>query len=66
MKKYKDILVEVTNKCRIECQFCYQHFGMDGEDLSLDDYMIILEFIKTKEIDGVSFTGGDVFMNPFL
>ena len=66
MNKYKDILVEITDKCLIGCQFCYQHFGMDGKDISLDDYMTILRFIKTQGIDVVSLTGGDVFMNPFL
>lgn len=66
MKKHKDILVEVTNKCLIGCQFCYQHFGTDEKDLSVDDYMSILHFIKTQEVDAVSFTGGDVFMNSYL
>ncbi len=66
MKEYKDILVEVTSKCMIGCEFCYHHFGLDGKDLSLEDYMAIISYIKENRISSVSLTGGDVFMNPFL
>lgn len=66
MNDHKSILIEITNKCLVGCDFCYQHFGYNGENLTIDNYNNILKFVDDNGISEISLTGGDVFLNPFL
>lgn len=66
--KYKrTVLVKVSSRCAAHCRFCtrYRDIGYSDGDLSKDDILNIIEYIKERtEIYEVILSGGDPFFTP--
>jgi len=56
----KEVIIELTGKCNLDCSFCYNK----NKKSSLDTNKIfeILEQIKRDGIKAVRFTGGEPFL----
>lgn len=57
------ILIFPTEKCLGSCRFCFRKniISDEGQDLSLEDFKAIEEYIIKENIEEVIFSGGDPF-----
>src|SRR4051794_11156124 len=58
--------IEVTNRCPLECQHCYNNLPMSdfvarARELSLDDYKRLLDELADLGCLWLLFTGGEIF-----
>lgn len=65
--EFDHLLVCVTNRCNITCDYCFRGFNMKKtEEISFGDFMIVANhFLKHAEHNPTfQFTGGEVFVKP--
>lgn len=50
---------EITRKCNLNCQHCYQDKSVDKEELTFDEIKKILKILKREGTLFLTFTGGE-------
>lgn len=58
--------IAVTNRCNMNCWWCYSSSLEDGPELSYEDLVEILSFFDEWGIFGVALGGGEPFLHPKL
>ncbi len=52
--------IEVTRKCNLKCHFCYEESSPECvEKMSLADFKLVVENLKTSAIKNIQFIGGE-------
>lgn len=56
--------IELTRKCNQNCCFCFQGCKSNNEynDLSLDEWKLIIKKLKSLGVNILNFSGGEVFL----
>jgi MoaA/NifB/PqqE/SkfB family radical SAM enzyme/glycosyltransferase involved in cell wall biosynthesis len=63
----KEIVIEITNKCNLNCKFCFNNREfIKDKDLSKNNVYSILKDVKKSNIKAVRFSGGEPFLHPDL
>lgn len=57
-------IINITNRCNLNCNHCSKKESFDGQDINLSDYFFILEKITTAGVHNVSLTGGEPLLHP--
>ena len=52
----RDLAIEVTNKCNLNCDFCYANSNTKNEQLSIEKMKRAMDIVKPT---GIAFTGGE-------
>lgn len=55
------VLFNFTNRCNIQCRHCYASCGPEGETMSMENIVKVLEHIP-KDTETLSISGGEPFM----
>ena len=59
----------VTNGCNYRCPFCHNE-GQTSKDrfnvMNLDNFKLLIDYLKDEEISEITFSGGEPFLNPNL
>lgn len=50
---------EISNKCNLNCKFCYSSMNEQIDELSLDNILLGLTNLKKSGIDTINFCGGE-------
>ena len=58
----KRLILNYSNKCNLNCDFCYLSFNDKGVDRSIE----IIERIADLGFSVITFSGGDPFCQPFF
>ncbi len=67
MELPNEIVIEVTRKCNLSCDFCFNDQDMDNiNDMLSDDIFKVLDDISKSGIKAVRFTGGEPFLRKDL
>ena len=61
-----EIIVELTGKCNLACDFCFNKQGIPCKEISKQDIFKILKDIANSGIKSVRFTGGEPFLREDL
>ncbi|MGA1825081.1 MAG: radical SAM/SPASM domain-containing protein [bacterium] len=57
--------LEITNRCNLQCKFCYNHSGPSNEhELEASELERILDEIIELEVLEIVLTGGEIFLKP--
>ncbi len=56
--------VSITNRCNRCCDFCYRHSSPVGEDITLEDYQIIIDNAKECGVQQIAIGGGEPTIHP--
>lgn len=59
-----DMVIELTNRCNLSCQHCFDDRHSAGGDLKVALIEKILKSARTYGIDHISFTGGEPTLHP--
>ncbi|MDD3042718.1 MAG: radical SAM protein [Methanosarcinaceae archaeon] len=63
MNKFKELSIELTKKCVLDCIYCSSEAGIDEEEeLKLERIIEIVEEAKSFGVNTVSLSGGEVFL----
>ncbi len=61
--RIETLLIKVTNKCNLRCDYCYANSGL-GDSLSKEDLFSILDAINERHRGiGIELSGGEPLMN---
>ena len=64
-KKGPNLLdVSITNRCNRNCDFCYRQSHINGEDISVDDYKLIIKQAKDCGVQQIAIGGGEPTIHP--
>jgi len=58
------IVIELTNRCNLRCQHCFDKRHSADGDLKIETVEMILLGAKAYCFDHLSFTGGEPTMHP--
>lgn len=58
------VLLELTYRCNLDCFFCYNDLGLQGEPLSTDEYFRLLDDLRRMEVLNLTFSGGEPLAHP--
>jgi len=58
------VLVELTYRCNLDCFFCYNDRGLQGEPLSRARYFRLLEDLYDMQVLNVTLSGGEPLAHP--
>lgn len=65
-----DVQIELTEKCNQKCFHCYNYWRYSEEigknELSIQDFLIVVKKLVTAGINSVTLTGGEPFLRPDL
>lgn len=65
-----DVQIELTEKCNQKCFHCYNYWRYSEEigknELSAQDFLLIVKKLVTAGINSVTLTGGEPFLRPDL
>jgi MoaA/NifB/PqqE/SkfB family radical SAM enzyme len=56
---FNKICLRVTGKCNLSCEFCLVPFSRDSNELSANEILDILSFLKRKSLQSISISGGE-------
>lgn len=56
--------VSITNRCNRCCDFCYRHSTPVGDDITLDDYQIVIDNAKECGVQQIAIGGGEPTVHP--
>ena len=56
MIQVRDLAIEVTNKCNLNCDFCYANSNTKNEQLSIEKMKRAMDIVNPT---GIAFTGGE-------
>lgn len=54
--------IRATDKCNLNCPYCYTKDNSDKNDMSDEEMLEILKLCNQKEVLGITWTGGEPFM----
>ena len=57
-------LLELTYKCNLDCFFCYNDLGLEGEPLSRQQYFDLLTDLAEMQVMNVILSGGEPLAHP--
>lgn len=61
----RHIIYEVTQECNLSCQYCYNYWRRENEQLQMssfkDNKRTLRQLLKTIDFDHITFTGGEPF-----
>ncbi len=58
------VLVELTYRCNLDCFFCYNDLGLQGQALSDEQYFACFEDLARMQVMNLTFTGGEPLSHP--
>ena len=58
------MLVDLTYKCSMGCSHCMSDCKPDGEHMSVQTLIDVLDFAKRNNIVNIVYSGGEMFENP--
>ena len=58
------VLLELTYRCNLDCFFCYNDLGLQGEPLSTEGYLRLLDDLRAMEVMNLTFSGGEPLAHP--
>ncbi len=58
------VLVELTYRCNLDCFFCYNDLGLQGEPLSREEYFRLFAELREMEVLNLTLTGGEPLAHP--
>ena len=58
------VLLELTYACNLNCSFCYNDLTLDGQRLSLGQYLELLEDLASLGVLNLSLSGGEPLAHP--
>lgn len=53
------VMLELTYRCNLDCAFCYNDLGAQGEPLSLAQYLALLDELAAMQVLHLTLTGGE-------
>lgn len=62
--KQGNIYLEITSKCNLQCQYCYNDSVPSGSCLSLDIIKEIIDYSVESDCRHVAISGGEPFLHP--
>lgn len=65
VKKYKKVYLEITNRCNLSCDFCIKNKRV-VKDLSFDEFIFILDRLKSLTDYLYFHVLGEPLMHPFI
>ena len=62
----REVSIEVTHRCPLECQHCYNNLAMNDEnarrgEMSFDEHVRLLEELVDLDCLWLLYTGGEIF-----
>lgn len=57
-------LVELTYRCNLDCFFCYNDLGLEGQALDDGQYFQLFEELAALQVMNLTFTGGEPLSHP--
>jgi AdoMet-dependent heme synthase len=58
------VLVELTYRCNLDCFFCYNDLGLQGEPLTTDEYLRFFAELRDLEVLNLTLSGGEPLAHP--
>lgn len=58
------VLVELTYRCNLDCFFCYNDLGLEGQPLSEEQYFACFEALARLQVMHLTFSGGEPLSHP--
>lgn len=58
------VLLELTYACNLDCSFCYNDLGLEGQPLSLDQYYALLDDLAALSVLNLTLSGGEPLAHP--
>jgi len=58
------VLVELTYRCNLDCFFCYNDLGLQGEPLSREQYYRFFAELRDLEVMHLTLSGGEPLAHP--
>ena len=58
--------VHLTDECNLNCIYCYLDKENKRNDLSLNQYKVIIKYMAEVGIKKIKFTGGEPTLYPYL
>ncbi len=62
----EEVKVELTHKCNLKCDFCFNKNYPNKKELSLEELKKVVDNIHKSKIKAVRFTGGEPFLRKDL
>ncbi len=56
--------VSITNRCNRHCDFCYRNSTYMGDDITLDDYRIVIDNARECGVQQIAIGGGEPTIHP--
>lgn len=63
-KEEANMLVRITQKCRMQCPHCMVEATPDGEHMTMDTFRKVVGFIKANTVPLIMVSGGEPMENP--
>ena len=57
-------LVELTYRCNLDCFFCYNDLGLQGEPLRTEQYFRFFEELRDLQVLNLTLSGGEPLAHP--
>jgi radical SAM protein with 4Fe4S-binding SPASM domain len=57
-------LLELTYKCNLACQFCYNDLGAVGQPMALENYKTLIDDLKKMGTLSITLSGGEPLVHP--
>ncbi len=57
-------MLELTNRCHLQCRHCYIHAASPSDELSLSEYRTLLDQLATAGTLFLTITGGEPMVRP--
>ena len=58
------VLLELTYRCNLDCFFCYNDLNLEGERLSTEDYLRLLQDLRDLQVMVLVVSGGEPLASP--
>jgi mycofactocin biosynthetic radical S-adenosylmethionine protein MftC len=58
------VMLELTYRCNLDCVFCYNDLGAQGEPLPLARYRALLDELAAMQVLHLTLTGGEPLAHP--
>ena len=58
------VLLELTYRCNLDCFFCYNDLELQGERLSTEDYLRLVQDLRDLEVMVLVLSGGEPLTSP--
>ena len=65
-KEIETVWLEITSSCNLKCPYCYMDAHDKKNGYTIDQFLIILSFLKSECVNTVIFSGGEPCIHPLL